>query len=274
MNKENNILLTGGSGFLGKELLKRIKGNVTILARNEGNLIDVKQVNSSVKIITGDISDPFIVQKALQGIDKVYHLAAFKHVGLAETQPLQCTNSNLVGTLNLLKYFKGSEFTAISTDKAAQVVGVYGATKLLMERVIKEYEELYPSIKYRVVRYGNVLYSTGSVLVKWKKILQEGGEIIVTDPKATRYYWTVQEAIDLIFDCEANAKNSSPYCPQMKAISIANLLEAMQIKYGKAKKITYIGLQAGENLHEKVMENGLTSEEAEQYSIDEILKMI
>ena len=100
MNKENNILLTGGSGFLGKELLKRIKGNVTILARNEGNLIDVKQVNSSVKIITGDISDPFIVQKALQGIDKVYHLAAFKHVGLAETQPLQCTNSNLVGTLN------------------------------------------------------------------------------------------------------------------------------------------------------------------------------
>lgn len=269
------ILVTGGSGFLGKELIKRLKGEkIRVLARNEGNLIDLKQVNPYIEIMTGDISDPFIVQKALKGVKKVYHLAAFKHVGLAESQPLQCVNSNLIGTLNLLKYFRGDEFIAISTDKAAQVAGVYGASKLLMERVIKEYEELYPSIKYRVVRYGNVLYSTGSVLVKWKKLLQDGGEVIVTEPNATRYYWTVQEAIDLIFDCEKNAKDSSPYCPQMKSIRIGDLLNAMQQKYGKAKGIKYIGLQAGENYHEKVLENGLTSEQAERYTIDEIIKMI
>ena len=268
------ILVTGGTGFLGTALLSRLDGDIRIVARNEGNLIMVKESFPHIEIITGDVSDEFIAKKALEDVDIVYHLAAFKHVGLAEEQTYQCINSNLIGTMNLLKYFHGNTFLAISTDKAAQVCGVYGATKMLMERVIAEYEKINPGIKYRVVRYGNVLYSTGSVLVKWKKILQEGGEIIVTDINATRYFWTIDEALNLIEDCLENASNSNPYCPDMKSIKIGDLMEAMQLKYGKASSIKEIGLQQGENLHEKILENGRSSDEVEQYTIDEINTMI
>ena len=269
------ILLTGGSGFLGEKLLSRLKGDIRIVARNEGNLIKMKELYPDIEIITGDISDEFISKKVIKDVDMVYHLAAFKHVGLAETQPQQCINSNLIGTMNLLKHFKGHTFISISTDKAAQVSGVYGATKFLMERVIKEYEELNPKIKYRVVRYGNVLYSTGSVLCKWKDLLIKGKELIVTEPKATRFFWSVDQAIDLIEDCLENAIDSTPYCPDMKSIKIDDLLQAMFEKYGYGNlKIKTIGLQPGENLHEKVLEDGISSEEAENYTIVEIKNMI
>ena len=270
------ILITGCTGFLGEALIKRLYGTkkIRVVSRNEGKLINLKLNYPNIELITGDIQDEFICQKALQNVDEVYHLAAFKHVGIAEKQPLLCTQTNIIGTINLLKNFRGIRFTAISTDKAAQVAGVYGASKLLMERIIKEYEELQPNIQYRVVRYGNVLYSTGSVLCKWKDALIDGKEIIVTDLNATRYFWTREQAVDLIFSCIESAVDSSPYCPTMKSMSVGDLLEAMQIKYGKAKEIKVIGLQPGENMHEKILENGLDSSEAERFTIQEIIPLI
>ena len=120
---------------------------------------------------------------------------------MAEKHVVECTNSNVVGTLNLLNeslITKPDFFISISTDKAAKVSGVYGATKLLMERIQLQYEKMNSDTKYRIVRYGNVLYSTGSVLCKWRDLLSNGEEVIVTDPAATRFFWTVEEAIELI----------------------------------------------------------------------------
>lgn len=270
------ILVTGATGFLGKELLKNLKGKIRVLSRNEGKLIELKNEYPNIEIITGCISDSMICKRALKGVDKVYHLAAFKHVGQAEKQPYQCVNTNLIGTMNLLKYFNGTDFIAISTDKAAQVSGVYGASKYLMEEVIREYEYMNPNINYRVVRYGNVLYSTGSVLCKWKDALINGKEVIVTEPTATRYFWTVQEAINLIFECEKHAKDCTPYCPEMKAMTIQDLLTAMIIKYsdGVMSKVNIIGLQQGENLHEKITKDGLSSEDAPKFTINEIIELI
>ena len=96
----------------------------------------------------------------------------------------------------------------------------------------------------------------------------------MTDINATRYFWTIDEALNLIEDCLENASNSNPYCPDMKSIKIGDLMEAMQLKYGKASSIKEIGLQQGENLHEKILENGRSSDEVEQYTIDEINTMI
>jgi FlaA1/EpsC-like NDP-sugar epimerase len=164
----------------------------------------------------------------------------------------------------------------ISTDKAAQVSGVYGASKLLMERLFTQFEKTYTDTRFRIVRYGNVLYSTGSVLCIWKDLIQQGKEVIVTEPTATRFFWTVGQAIDLIFDCFHNAKDSKPYCPDMKSMRIDDLLQAMVAKYGDGKEIPIksIGLQPGENLHEKVLEEGLASNEVEHFTVEEITELI
>jgi len=282
IEKDKLYLVTGGGGFLGKPLVQTILnkgGRVRIMGRDEGTLISLKEKHPEIEIFPGDISDSFEVKQAMKNIDGVFHLAASKHVGLAETFVRENIKTNTIGSLNIYEQSLNQELDfiiAISTDKASQVSGVYGATKLLMERLSKQYEKLNPDCQYRIVRYGNVLYSTGSVLCKWKDLIEEGKEVIVTEPKATRFFWTVQQAIDLILQCMDESENSEPFCPDMKSMSIENLLNAMVIKYGKGKdiKINTIGLQPGENLHEKVLDEGPYSNEVTQFTIEEILDLI
>ena len=278
-----NLLVTGGSGFLGDELIKRLLnqgGDVVTVSRNEGQLIKLKQKFPSIRIETGDISNKHSVHRVMKGVSGVFHLAAFKHVGMAETQSVECINSNVIGSKNVLECAaeEGVEFViGISTDKAAQVAGVYGASKLLMERMFQQYEVDYPNIKFRIIRYGNVLYSTGSVLCKWKELLKQGKEVIVTEPKATRFFWTIDQAVDLIYDCMRDAIDSQPHFPSMKSMSIENLLKAMAEKYlpdGDGLQIKTIGLQPGENFHEKILEQGPASNEVDEFTIDEIKELI
>ena len=281
--KDKLYLVTGGSGFLGVPLVGRILnsgGRVRVLSRDEGKLIDLKQKYPEIEILNGDIADWFEVKQAMKGVNGVFHLAASKHVGLAEKTVRETIKSNTIGSLNILEnsFDTDLEFIiGISTDKAAQVAGVYGASKLLMERLFTQFERLNPDVDYRIVRYGNVLYSTGSVLCKWKELIESNQELIVTEPSATRFFWSVDQALDLIYDCLNNADNSSPFVPTMKAMSIENLLEAMYVKYmpeGGSRQIKIIGLQPGENLHERILEDGPDSSQVDQYTVEEILPLI
>lgn len=284
IEKNKLYLVTGGGGFLGQPLVKHIlsKGaRVRIIGRDEGTLITMKERHPSIEIHPGDISDAFEVKQAMQRVDGVFHLAASKHVSLAEKFVRENLKSNILGSFNIYEQSLKQELDfvlAVSTDKAAQVVGVYGATKLIMEKLSKQYQSLNPFCKYRVVRYGNVLYSTGSVLCKWKDLIEQNKELIVTEPEATRFFWTVDQAIDLILDCIENATDSKPYCPSMKSMSIKSLLQAMVEKYSNSSWETYpiktIGLQPGENLHEKVLDEGPFSNEVEQFTIEEIKELI
>ena len=284
LDKNKTYLVTGGAGFLGQELIARLEAagctNIVTMSRNEGKLVALKEKFPFVKIIPGDLSDPYCAEKAVQGVDAIFHLAAFKHVGLAEQNVRECVLGNVTGTSNILELTRKYPIDfilGISTDKAAQVSGVYGATKLLHERLFSDYEKINPTTKYRTVRYGNVLYSTGSVLCKWKDRLQNDEELIITDPEATRFYWTVDQAIDLIFDCLDQAQDSKPYVPEMKSMSVGDLLEAMIRKYlpeGNVSKVKTIGLQPGENFHEVIIEGGLNSSEVERFTIEEIMELV
>ncbi len=283
IEKDKLYLVTGASGFLGEHLSERILdlgGRVRAFCRNEGKLITLKQKHPSIEIYTGDVSDWFEIKQAMDGVDAVFHLAASKHVGLAETFTRECTKTNVVGSLNILEESLTKELDfviGISTDKAAQVSGVYGATKLLMERLFAQHERLNPNTKYRIVRYGNVLYSTGSVLCKWKDLLLEGKQVVVTDASATRFFWTREQAVELIFSCLKEADSCAPWVPEMKSMEMGDLLQAMARKYlpkGEILNIKHIGLQAGENLHEKILEEGPASNEVEKFTIEEIMELI
>ena len=287
MTVENNklYLVTGATGFLGELLTERIiemGGRVRAFSRNEGKLITLKERYPELEIYTGDVSDRFEVRQAMNGVDAVFHLAASKHVGLAETYTRECTKTNVIGSMNILEESldrsKPLDFViGISTDKAAQVSGVYGASKLLMERLFKQVETLNSQTKYRIVRYGNVLYSTGSVLCKWRDLLLEGKQVVVTDPSATRFFWTRDQAVDLIFSCLNSAQSTAPWVPEMKSMKIGDLLTAMAQKYldpNHELDIKIIGLQPGENLHEKILEEGPASDEVDFFTIEEILEVI
>ena len=277
MNK--NVLIFGGTGFLGRKLVERLVSfgfeEITVFSRDEGKLIELSQEFKNVKILTGDISDKFEVYQAMKNMDYIFHLAAFKHVGLAETQSRECIKTNLIGSLNILdcsEILKPKLVITTSTDKAAQVNGVYGATKYLVEELFKQFEKVNDETDHRVVRYGNVLYSTGSVLCKWKKLIQEGKEVIITDPEATRFFWTVDEAVNLLFECIENSIDTTPYCPAMKSMAMGDLLSAMIRKYSNGANIP--GLQQGENKHEKILKQGPASDEVEKFTVEEIMELI
>jgi len=283
IEKNKLYLITGGTGFLGTALCERLLehgAKVRVLARNEGLLILLKQQYNDIEILTGDISDKYEVRQAMQGVDGVFHLAASKHVGLAEIQVRECIKTNTIGSMNILEeslHVNPAFVLSISTDKAAQVSGVYGATKMLMEKLHEQFAKINPNTAYRIVRYGNVLYSTGSVLCKWKELLNRNQEVVVTDGEATRFFWTVEQALDLIENCMYEAIDTKPYCPDMKSMKINDLLQAMAKKYLPPNcelKIKEIGLQSGENLHEKILENGKYSNEVERFTIEEILELI
>jgi UDP-N-acetylglucosamine 4,6-dehydratase len=277
--KGRSILITGGSGFLGRALITRIHkhNKVVALSRNEGNLVALKQEFPSIHIVPGNVADSWTVRKALQDVNGVFHLAGFKHVGLAEQNVNECLQTNISGTRTLLHQASraGIDFViGTSTDKAAQVAGVYGASKLAMERLFAEAQGMDPSTKYRIVRYGNVLYSTGSVLCKWRDALKAGRPIMISDPEATRFYWTVEQAVDLLFECLEKAVDAKPYVPTMKAMRLGDILTAMEAKYGAAVEITTKGLQQGENVHERILENGPFSNEVERYTVEQITDMV
>ena len=280
-------LVTGGSGFLGKKLIEKIHeqgGNVITIARDEGKLIQLQQDLPYVEFYTGDIADRFDAEQVARLADGIFHLAAFKHVGIAETQSRECVRSNTIGSLNLLELtvdYKMDFNIGISTDKAAVVSGVYGASKFLMEAMYRQFQKNYADLndnklQFRIIRYGNVLYSTGSVLCKWKELLKKGGTPIITEPDATRFFWTIDQAVDLVFDCMLKADDASPYVPEMKSMRMGDLLDAMIQKYSKDKDIKpkVIGLGKGENVHEKILADGLSSEDTEKFTVEEITELI
>ncbi len=265
----------GGSGFLGTYLidrLARVYPDIIVVARNETNLVALKEKFPSISIIVGDIADPWIVRKAMKGAEAVYLLSAVKHVGLAEIEVKSCISTNVIGCMNVVNeslITKPKTFLFVSTDKASQPTGVYGCSKKIGEKLIAEAEKINPDTAYRIVRYGNVWGSNGSMITKWKPKMMKGEEVILTDPEASRFFWTVDEAVNLIFECLEYAKDSTPFIPKMKAVKMGTVLEACMRVYGNCP-VKIIGLQPGENKVETT--DGINfSDTVEQFTTEQFI---
>ena len=280
ISKGKKYLITGGTGIIGYHLCEKILnmgGEVIVLSRNEINLNKLKEKYNEIEIVVGDICDKKLVRDTITRVSGVFHLAALAQ-GMQSGKPVESIQTNLIGSINVLESSYDVDFVlGVSSDKAVQVSGTYGATKFLMEQLFNQFEKKNKSVKYRVVRLSNVIYSTDSVLFKWKKLIQECKEVIVTSYEATRFYITVEESVQTILNCLKKSVDSKPYFEYTKSTSIKDLLIAMINKYSPnncKSPVKVIGLQSSENLHEKISRSGPYTNEVENYTIKELEKMI
>ena len=280
ITKDKKYLITGGTGVLGYSLCERIismGGQVVVMSRSESKLKKLKEKYKEIEVVVGNICDRQLVRNIVKKVEGVFHLAAVAD-GMQAGKPIESVKTNVIGSLVVLEEASNVDFVlGISSDKVVQVSGSYGATKFLMEKLFNQFEEINPKVKYRVIRLGNVIYSVDSVLYRWKSLIENCKEVVVTDKRATRFFMTSDKAIDLVLNCLENAKDSKPYFETMKSTSIGNLLQAMINKYAPKDcklPVKRIGLHSSENLHEKVFEGGPFTNEIEQYSVEELEEMV
>ena len=265
MFENKKILITGGTGSLGTALTKRLLNlnvdTVRIYSRNESKqiLMESEILDDRIRYLIGDVRDLHRLEKALEGIDIVFHAAALKHVPVIEYNPFEAIKTNVLGTQNLIDAcLKENVETVvgIGTDKAVSPLNTYGATKLLMEKLLTTAQNYLDIDKYRTkflaVRYGNVLGSSGSVLPKFVSQIKKKQKITITDPNMTRFSLTMDEALDFILKSTSIGKGTEVFVPKLKAYSINGLKESLfELLENTGEKI--ISLRPGEKMHETLL---------------------
>lgn len=271
--EKKKILITGAAGSIGSELTRQISefgfGKLILLDNNESRLYelekDLERKNniSDFKIIICDIKDrkkiSFLIKRYKPDI--IFHAAAFKHVPLLELNPDEAVNNNVFGTKNVAEAADKNnveKFILISTDKAVNPKSIMGASKRIAELIINQIQRE-SKTKFISVRFGNVLGSSGSVVPLFEKQIKSGGPITVTSPKATRFFMTIPEAVQLIIQASAMSKEGGKIYildmgKQYKIIDLAkDLIKLMGLKPHKDIPIVFIGMRPGEKMHEELL---------------------
>jgi len=269
--KDKVILVTGGTGSIGRALVKNLLSigvkEVRALDINENDLTLLRrEVHSPLlKIFLGDIRNKKSIEDAFTDVDIVFHAAALKHVPLSEYYPIEYVNTNVIGTQNVIEASMEKnvkKFIPITTDKAVEPVNVMGATKLLAEKLTIA-ANLSPRNKgtiFSCVRFGNVLYTKGSVLDVFLRQIRKGKSITVTDPNMTRFIMSIKKACDLVLKAAYYARGGEIFIFKMNSVKIIDLalafIELFAPKYNldpSKVKIEVIGRCPGEKMQEKLM---------------------
>jgi UDP-N-acetylglucosamine 4,6-dehydratase/5-epimerase len=254
-----SILITGGTGSFGKQyittLLSRYKpSRIVVYSRDELKQYEMAQKFNApqMRYFIGDVRDLARLQQAMRGVDIVIHAAALKHVPVAEYNPMECIKTNVYGAQNVVTAALENEVPqviALSTDKAANPVNLYGATKLCSDKLFIAANNLaggHPT-RFAVVRYGNVLGSRGSVVPFFAKLIEEGAdELPITDVAMTRFWITLQHGVDFVLKNFQRMHGGELFVPKIPSMRILDLLRSM------GDHLTYreIGIRPGEKLHE------------------------
>ncbi len=253
------VLVTGGAGFLGRGLLRRqargdLDWEITVYSRDEQKQDVCRQRYPTAHYVLGDVGSEQL-KIAMAGHDAVVHAAAMKYIPEAEVNASECIRVNVNGTQNVIEAARWAgveRVVGISTDKAVQPVNVYGASKMVMERLFAEASGTIwggRDLTFTCVRYGNVIGSTGSVIPLFQRQLREGGKVKLTNPKMTRYWMSVEEAIDLII-AAMTAAPGTIVVPEPRAMHIEDVAKAAT---SDDVPIEIIGVRPGEKEHEQLM---------------------
>jgi UDP-N-acetylglucosamine 4,6-dehydratase len=259
MFNDKNILITGGTGSFGKKftkmILEKYKPNkIIIYSRDELKQYEMSQDynNKCMRYFIGDVRDASRLKKAMNDVDYVIHAAALKHVPIAEYNPMECIKTNIDGAQNVIDAAidnRVKKVIALSTDKAANPVNLYGATKLVSDKLFVAANNLVGKrdISFAVVRYGNVLGSRGSVVPYFEKLIKNGAESLpITDEKMTRFMITLEQGVNFVLKNFERMKGGEIFVPKIPSMKIVDLAKAM------APELPHeiVGIRPGEKLHE------------------------
>jgi UDP-N-acetylglucosamine 4,6-dehydratase/5-epimerase len=267
MFNEKRILITGGTGTVGRELAKGLLSSwnpleVIIFSRSEIGQVNMKAAFNDPRLnfVIGDIRDEEAIHAACKGVDYIFHLAAIKHVGICENQPVEAVKTNLNGTINLIKAATNNGVSRIinmSTDKAVDPSGTYGHTKAIAERLFI-WANFYMG-EFINIRSGNVFGSSGSIVPLMINQIKKSNEIMLTRGDMTRYFVSVHDIADFLLKVMQYGEDGSTYImAERPAFKLRDLAEVIAEKYGnESTVINETGtVRIGEKLHEKLFTEG------------------
>ena len=259
MLNDKSILITGGTGSFGRRYVRTILARhkprrVVIYSRDELKQFEMQQDygGREMRYFIGDVRDLSRLQQAMRGIDFVIHAAALKQVPAAEYNPMECIKTNVHGAENVITAALANDVErviALSTDKAANPINLYGASKLASDKLFTAANNMAGSqrTRFAVARYGNVVGSRGSVVPFFQKLIDEGAKKLpITDERMTRFWISLQQGVDFVLDCFQRMHGGEIFVPKIPSIRITDLARSM------APKLAHevVGIRPGEKLHE------------------------
>lgn len=263
MFDNSRILITGATGSWGTTLCRLLLNRyevkeIVCFSRGELEQVVMRRnfPNPKLRFVIGDVRDYDAVLKASLGIDYIFHLAALKHVPLCEDNVEEAIKTNINGTLNVVKAAianKVKKVIDVSTDKAAEPINLYGMTKAVGEKIIIQANNDSDYTRFVCVRGGNVMGSNGSVIPLFIQQLKSRKDVTVTDPEMTRFFLTLEEAIELLFKAAIDSIGGETFVMNMPACSLRSLVEVLSSYYNPEAKIRYIGSRPGEKIHEMLL---------------------
>lgn len=258
----SSVLITGGTGSLGKALIHHLLTNtkvrrIAIYSRDELKQMQVKeqfQDNPRLRWFLGDIRDLPRLNRALHDVDYVIHAAALKQVDTGEYNPMEFIKTNVLGSQNVIEACidsKVKKVVALSTDKASSPINLYGATKLTADKLFvaaNNYSHSYGT-SFSVVRYGNVMGSRGSVIPFFRKLAEEGKDLPITDLRMTRFWISLEQAVNFVMDSFDLMEGGELYVPRIPSMKLVDLVSAI----APNARMKEVGMRPGEKLHEEMI---------------------
>jgi len=259
MFNDSSILITGGTGSFGRQFIRTLRERysprrIVVFSRDELKQFEMQQALSGpdMRYFLGDVRDRDRLLQAMRGVDYVVHAAALKQVPAAEYNPMECIRTNVHGAENVVSAALANDVkqvVALSTDKAANPINLYGTSKLASDKIFVAGNNIaggHPT-RFSVVRYGNVVGSRGSVFPFFRKLIADGAkELPVTDERMTRFWITLQEGVDFVLKAFERMQGGEIFVPRIPSARITDLAEA--IAPGLPTRI--VGIRPGEKLHE------------------------